>query len=276
MNFYKIVSSFEKELTVIEKTEINSTDLSTKIIELCETKLTLLRKQVLLKGFNSQAEEIEFFKHIKPVILSTSLYHKCKLQYHFDLPPIDKSHQKKFILKEINNKKKFLNKHYDLSVYIDSGLTYSDQNYFIRTNVHTLARLKKYRYVDRDFNTNKDIILAKLIAYKKYKNFLKKEFYRVSGQFNNHKPPDLQNQLEWTASKSALVELIYALHFSNAINNGNCEIKQIAETFESIFNTQIGDIYKVFAEIKQRQKSPTKFLEELTLKLRDEIDKNYR
>lgn len=190
--------------------------------------------------------------------------------------PLTRVIKKKFILKEINNKKKFLKKHYDLSVYIDSGLTYSDQNYFLRTNVHTLARLKKYRYVDRDFNTNKDIILAKLIAYKKYKNFLKKEFYRVSGQFKNHKPPDLQNQFEWTASKSALVELIYALHFSNAINNGNCEIKQIAETFESIFNTQIGDIYKVFAEIKQRQKSPTKFLEELTIKLRDEIDKNYR
>lgn len=99
MNFYKIVSSFEKELTVIEKTEINSTDLSIKVVDLCEAKLTLLRKQVLIKGFNSQEEEVEFFKYIKPVILSTSLYHKCKLKYYIELPPIDKSYQKKVYFK---------------------------------------------------------------------------------------------------------------------------------------------------------------------------------
>ena len=44
------------------------------------------------------------------------------------------------------------------------------------------------------------------------------------------------NSLKWTASKTALTELIYALYSHGVFNNGNTDIKLIAKTFEEAFN----------------------------------------
>lgn len=81
--------------------------------------------------------------------------------------------------------------------------------------------------------------------------------------------------IQWTASKAALIELIYALHASKTFNNGQTDIKQIADVFQRMFNYELGDYYKVFSEIKTRQKSKTKFLDELTYDLQEFISKSY-
>jgi len=276
MNVYQILNNFEREVSIIEASNSKPRDESIKLIKLCQNKLAILKKLVLFNEFNSLDEEINFFKNIKPVILSVYFFHTCKLKYLVGLPSIDKNQQIKFILKEINQKKKFIKKHYEFSVYIETGQTSSDHIYFLRKNVPAFVKLDNYKFIDYGFITNKDIILAKINAFKKFKSFLQIEFYRITGNGLHLKKPLNSYQLEWTASKSALVELIYALFYSNAINDGKIEIKQIAALFEAVFNIEIGDIYKIFSDIKFRQKSPTKFLDELTLKLRDEIDKNYR
>lgn len=55
------------------------------------------------------------------------------------------------------------------------------------------------------------------------------------------------------------MELIYALFGTKAINNGQIEIKEIAETFEIMFNIKLGDYCRTFQEIKRRKLSNTKF-----------------
>jgi len=67
--------------------------------------------------------------------------------------------------------------------------------------------------------------------------------------------------LNWTESKAALVELIYALHSSNSINDGRIDIKAIAELFGSIFSIELGDVYHTFSEIRNRKIEPTKFID---------------
>ena len=70
--------------------------------------------------------------------------------------------------------------------------------------------------------------------------------------------------LQWTSSKTALTELIYALHHSRSINNGNADIKEIAIMFQKVLHFDIGDYYKTFSEIKSRKISRTKFLDDLS------------
>jgi hypothetical protein len=67
--------------------------------------------------------------------------------------------------------------------------------------------------------------------------------------------------LNWTESKAALVELIYALHSSHSINGGRVDIKRIAKLFESVFSIELGDVYNTFSEIRNRKIEQTKFID---------------
>lgn len=69
--------------------------------------------------------------------------------------------------------------------------------------------------------------------------------------------------LTWTSSKTALTELIYALHSKSSFNNGNTDIKHIAKIFELVFNVDLGDFYHTFLELKNRKINRTKFLDTL-------------
>ena len=47
--------------------------------------------------------------------------------------------------------------------------------------------------------------------------------------------------LQWTDSKVALVEFIYAIYAGKCFNNGNTSLKDIAFCCEILFNIEIGD-----------------------------------
>ena len=82
--------------------------------------------------------------------------------------------------------------------------------------------------------------------------------------------------LQWTDSKVALVEFIYALYAGKCFNNGNTSLKDIAFCCETLFNIEIGDFYRIFLEIRNRKKSRTQFLDKLKeqiIKMMDELDR---
>ncbi|STC93778.1 RteC protein [Chryseobacterium carnipullorum] len=56
--------------------------------------------------------------------------------------------------------------------------------------------------------------------------------------------------LNWTASKTALIELIYALHSQAVFEGGNIDLKVIAKTFGQTFNIDLGDFYHTYIELK--------------------------
>ena len=68
---------------------------------------------------------------------------------------------------------------------------------------------------------------------------------------------------KWTESKAALVELIYAIYYSNALDRGNSSIKELAELFEYFFDIELGNIYHIFHELKYRKLEPAKFIDSL-------------
>ena len=76
----------------------------------------------------------------------------------------------------------------------------------------------------------------------------------------------------WTASKTDLAELIYALDTSKCINHGNIKLKAITSYLEDVFNISIGDIYRIYLEIRERKGSRTQFLDRLKDKLIERMD----
>ncbi len=55
-------------------------------------------------------------------------------------------------------------------------------------------------------------------------------------------------KLIWTSSKLDLVELIYALQATEAINHGDADLKEIQEAFELIFKFKVDDLYRSFQD----------------------------
>lgn len=115
-------------------------------------------------------------------------------------------------------------------------------------------------------STPHDYITAQIIAYDELIKKLKEEIAKFS---KNSK--SVQSQYKWTEKKVDLVELIYAIHTTNSINRGNIEISELAEIFSETFNEDLGNIYRIYAEIKNR-KNPTRYIDHLKDKLLEKID----
>ncbi len=79
-------------------------------------------------------------------------------------------------------------------------------------------------------------------------------------------------KLTWTAKKTELVELIYAWERAGCFNHGNVNIKELTEYLEFVFNTNLGDYYHTFLEMRDRVGSRTSFLDKLIKHLNDRMD----
>lgn len=84
----------------------------------------------------------------------------------------------------------------------------------------------------------------------------------INGNSNLAPSWDSPENQEWSVSKIHLVELIYALHSREAMNNGAISIKELVMLFETILEVDLGDIYRSWKDIQLRE-NPTKFLDEL-------------
>ncbi|WP_313608309.1 RteC domain-containing protein, partial [Dysgonomonas sp.] len=81
-----------------------------------------------------------------------------------------------------------------------------------------------------------------------------------------------KTRLTWTAKKAELVEQIYAWDSAGCFNNGNTNIKELAEYIETVFNINLGDFYHTFLEIRERKGSRTLFLDKLIKLLEERMD----
>ena len=86
------------------------------------------------------------------------------------------------------------------------------------------------------------------------------------------------SKLQWTASKVALIELIYALQTEGVFNNGTANVKDIADQFQETFNVDLGQYRRMFLDIRTRKDDRAKFINTLKDKLllrMEETDENF-
>jgi hypothetical protein len=131
-------------------------------------------------------------------------------------------------------------------------------------------------FIDPDFTTGYDLILARSLAYDKLKLFFLNELQPLKN--GNYIPyigysSETASTVKWTYPKNALVELLYSFKEAGCFNNGECDLNDIAQTLEKAFNIKLGNYYKTFKEICQREK-PIQMLEKLNKSLSDKIDKS--
>jgi len=270
----KIVKDLEKELKHIE---IENDDISI-ISEKCITKIRLALKEtkkiVLYGEFKSKSDEIEFFKIIKPRLVSKFIYYAKLFKVISKKPKGNVKIQKKYLENEIREMQIYFNNHLLFYQYYQKNAHHSDELFFLRKNKNMNIHFEySESYIDEEFATNLDATFSKFKGYEMAIQYFKDLIEKlVSGKNNNsYYLNNKKSKLTWTSKKVYLVELIYAIYGTKSINNGQIEIKEIAETFETMFNIKLGDYYRTFQEIKRRKLSNTKFLSQLSANLEKQI-----
>lgn len=239
-----------------------------------------LRTFILNYSFNDTNEEITFFKHIKPNFISEYIFNNKVLQILIRKPIGNNEAILNYFenhLKEITD---FFNANQEFYQYYRLQSTYKDTIYYVRQKKELLHLMDvNLNNFEPAFSSSHDYILAQTIANDRLVPFLKEQIESIIYQQKFPHVEDMGSfqarDFHWTDSKSALIELIYALHTNKSINQGKCDIRELTAYFEKAFNVKINDIYRGFQDIKSRN-SQTKFIDSLKAALQNKIDEDYQ
>ncbi len=236
------------------------------VIQLIIQSLADLKGFVLKNDFKNMEAEIHFFKYQKPVVVSKLIYYNAIYKIETKRP-YGAKRIRKYFTKELKKLKRFFDNNLDFYKYYRSNNSFVDEKFFVREKHDIRLWLDTFYFeADHRFSTSHDYKVAKIIANDLIQVYLEDRLNNI----NQKKGSD--TSLNWTASKTALTELIYALYSHAVFNNGNTDIKLIAKTFEDAFNIDLGDFYHTFMELKARKMNRTKFLDNLKDSLIRKID----
>ncbi len=273
MKDHSSLKNYDQEVQQIKRASHNKIAQYGEILMLSRLKLGKLKNDMLKKGFSSANDEINFFKRIKQKPLQNLVFYSEIRLFELKFPHGTRNSKEKYISRKLDELNRFFEYNLDFVQYIDSEQKYLDEQYFTRKylDISRITQLKlKFYNLDHEFNTSHDLLLAKVVAYKKLAKYLEDRLKKLKN-FSSQEIP--KSQLKWTSSKAALTELTYALYHGGAVNNGNTDIIEIANALERTFNFPIGDVYRTYTEIRSRKNRRTKFLDELSTSLISGMDR---
>lgn len=258
----------QNNLEKIVMLELDSINYAETALNIVIQSFGQLREAVKNHAFENKQQEIEFFKYIKPAFSSKLIYFNEIFRIETEKPEGSPKTVDKFYNNEEKRLNEFYKANFEFYKYYRSRNTSRDKKYFTRRKCDIKMGIDSYFFQsDFDFNTTHDFLVAQILANKLLQQYLNKKReglleIRMKNKepLTSHKNPVMQ----WTGSKVALVELLYALHASGVLNNGKASLNKIAQSAEAIFNIQLNQPNRVFLEIKNRKSmEQTAFLNHL-------------
>ncbi|WP_407503328.1 RteC domain-containing protein [Elizabethkingia miricola] len=261
--------------TIFKRTSHLLEDLDVKINEICDDGNDLIkisekalliidesiRKLKLLVSshhFDHIAEEVLFFKKLKPQFISKFIYYSAILDIESHKPAAGNKTLKKYYEAEQEKLRNFYVEHSEFYSYYKRDATYLDHKIFVRNSYDLKMKLSFGFYnFDSSFTTSHDHIVARFMANQQFDQYLKKQIENLG----NNMAGRVLSPLVWSASKVGLIELIYALYQMRCFNGGNIELSEVIKFVEKSLDTDLGNFHKTIFEIRNRKQGPTKFLQ---------------
>lgn len=229
-------------------------------IKVCKKAMTKLKNYIASYAFQSVAEEVHFFKVVKPQFYSKYIYYINVYNFLTQRPSGGETTQRDYIYMHLAELKTFFDHNRAFYSYYRSGMTQMDEIYYTRGGFDVHAELEDFEE-DEQYSTSHDYKLSKIIANEKFQDFLNLELTKIGneefatlGRVFPFKHP------QWTASQTDAVELLYALKTGCAVNNGNIDIAELVAIWEFIFQMEINESYHKLLDISKRKKEMFVFL----------------
>ncbi|GMN10589.1 MAG: tetracycline regulation of excision, RteC [Winogradskyella sp.] len=268
---HTIINELDDRISELTYEQNNSLVSYENAIVLVLQKIEEVKKHIQEKGFKDAEEEILFFKQLKPQLVSKLIFFNSIYKIETKRPRGGDKIIRKYLNIELSKIKRYFDANLEFYKYYRTNSTHLDNKYFVRGKHDIKLSLDTYYFeADHNFTTSHDYKVAKIIANDLIQVYLEDQLNNNSQKRIWENPP-----LNWTGSKTSLIELIYSLHSQGSIDNGNADIKIIAKTFENMFNIDLGDFYHSYLELKARKMNRTKFLDSLRdalIKRMDEQD----
>lgn len=270
----KYLIELEDQLKFITLENDDSLKCAQISIEVCLKALSKLKALIPKYRFKTQGEEIKFFKEIKPKFLSPLIYHLKVYKIESRKPNGGDKIIRKYLHNELDKLKRYFDSNLDFYRYYRTQCNYLDHKYFLRGKYDIRLTVDSFFFeADERFCTSHDFKVAKILAHDRLQVYLEEELSNLDRKETNMIAHDVPKvKLYWTESKTALIELIYALHSLGAFDNGRADIKDIAASFEHLFGVKLGDYYRTFLELRMRKTGRTKFLHTLIQSLTKKMD----
>lgn len=136
--------------------------------------------------FHDDAEEIHFFKEIKPRLCSGLIYWRKVYNIEMNRPEGVES-QRAYLIDEIKGINRYNSKRSDFVRYYRSGLTHLDSIYYLRGHADVALYFDSF-YYERDpmFSTNCDFTVARLLANESLTEYRESDVLRfIERNFSN-------------------------------------------------------------------------------------------
>ncbi len=265
---HKILDNYKEEIKAVEESNLNDFNNVEQGISISRQYLQQLRVCVRENEFQDKQNEIIFFKKHKPYVYSRLKFYAKLYNFLINRPAGTIKSQQEFIDSVINKLQESNRRNIDFIKYYREDSELLDEFYFLRGNDKiSLVSNTSHFYTDAEFSTSHDNAIAKIMAYDLLISHYVEELSYLRDLSNGvqNKLSTLSNgeRLGWTASKTDLIELIYALQALGAIKSGTAGIKEMASACEDIFELKLGNVYRTFLEIRERKIDQTKFIDRL-------------
>lgn len=274
----RLYEKMEGQLKIIKDESYPLLKETSQCITICRETLEELKKQVEKNPLKEVKDEVEFFKEIKPRFYSQFIYFVKIFHIEINRPTASDKVQISYLESQLMRIKHFFDNNLDFYQYYRSGATHFDEVYFVRGQQDIrLLPDDLTLSIDHSFSTIQSYKVSKLFAYELLRIYLNTAIASI--QLTD--PAELKvadRKLQWTGSKVSLIELIYSLQTAGVVNNGMADIKMLTNFFERTFQTDLGNVYNVFQEMRIRKKNRSSFLDLLKERLvqrMDEADEGY-
>ena len=274
INFEEFIKNID--CTIYEKIDVDNWNISVEV-EFLQRSLEDMRTYIVNHPFSNKEEEIYFFKHIKPEVLSRLLYFTEIYNTEMRKPHGSIEVLKKYYNDRLDELTSYFESNLDFYQYYRSKATHLDSHYFVRGHIDFKLCPNCVPY-DRDpeFSTCYDHKAAQILANDMLCIYLNKKLHGVDKQVIIAKSRSFlpEHPFRWTATKIAAVELGYAIYAAGILNNGQADIKEIMTFMEASFQIDLGDYYRTYITMKDRKKDRTSFLNSLIKSLLKKMDED--
>jgi RteC protein len=243
--------------------------------ELIALAIKRLKEELKIRKFESEIEEICFFRAVMPFFLSLYIHQGEMMRLNLVMKNYSIEDRQSCLQIFHEEKDAFYRKNAEFIDYCRSGKDDLDQIYFLCAGKfdfdcdELISETMKFP-LDMVYTITLATMMAYEVAMPQIRR-LELEL-KMESRFLTFRG----NGLTWTGSVTDLTELIYTFQKAGCFNDGKVSVKQIAKYFEYVFSIDLGNTSSNFQKIKSRKGEITyidKLKEYLNRKI-DDTDRN--
>lgn len=233
-----------------------------------------LKDELKSYQFENQEEEIWFFKIEKPRFYSWFIYYKELFALEQSKPIVNREEVNAYYREHMRYINRFFRFNEFLYQYFLLESDELDSIYFLRNGAGLGPLSASVPMIDSGFGTGSEYLFSTFRGLEMvlvHLNDVISQDNRADDAFTKAKSS--ASKLKWTGETLHLIELLYAVHGAEQINNGTISIAQLAAKFQEVFQVKLDRYYKRFDEIKRRKGiSKSKFTDQLRQIIIDKVD----